>query len=93
MNAPTAPLVPDSENAAQDTNTPVVYQTPLPSLQLGILCSIRLMDPITFTQIFPYINEFLTKLHLVKDPSQVGFYSGLVVRLFQPQPSPLIDII
>lgn len=69
----------DSQQAATDTNTPQPYKTRLPKLQIAILCAIRLMDPIAFTQIFPYINEFLSSLHLVDDESQIGFYSGLVV--------------
>lgn len=53
--------------------------TPLPKLQLAALCSVRLVDPIAFTQIFPYVNEFMSSLHLTDDPSKIGFYSGLVV--------------
>lgn len=30
-------------------------------------------------QIFPYINEFLSDLHVTADPKKIGFYSGLVV--------------
>ncbi|KAJ7463942.1 hypothetical protein FB451DRAFT_1179784 [Mycena latifolia] len=38
----------------------------------------RLSDPTGFTQIFPYINEFIASLHVADDPAKVGFYSGLV---------------
>lgn len=41
---------------------------------------IRLVEPIAFSQIFPYINEYLGDLHVTNDPKQIGFYSGLVVR-------------
>lgn len=34
-----------------------------------------------FSQIFPYVNEFMSDLHLTDDPSQIGNYSGLVVRI------------
>jgi hypothetical protein len=53
--------------------------TPLPKAQLTALCIARLSDPISYTQIFPFINEFLTVLHVTDDPSKIGFYSGLVV--------------
>ncbi|KAF5346439.1 hypothetical protein D9757_014709 [Collybiopsis confluens] len=56
--------------------------TPLPLFQLCIVCFIRLMDPIAFTQIFTYIDEFITFLHLTNDPSKTGFYSGLVESTF-----------
>jgi hypothetical protein len=55
---------------------------PLDVAQFALLCALRFVDPLTFTQIFPYINQLLSALHLVDDPAKVGFYSGLVVRLF-----------
>lgn len=43
---------------------------------------------LTPSQIFPYINQFLTSLNLVPNKSQIGFYSGLVVSfLFFSLPS------
>jgi hypothetical protein len=60
--------------------------TPLPKIQFGALCFLRTLDPMAFTQIFPYINEFMTDLHVTRDLSQIGFYSGLVVggEFFHP---------
>jgi hypothetical protein len=54
--------------------------TPVPKGQLAALCVVRLVEPIAFTQLFPYVNEFMSDLHLTDDPSKIGFYSGLVVR-------------
>jgi len=56
--------------------------TPLPWKQLVALCTVRLTDPICYAQIFPYINEFMTFLHVTNDPSKVGFYSGIVESLY-----------
>ncbi|KAG1736727.1 major facilitator superfamily domain-containing protein [Suillus lakei] len=56
--------------------------TPLPKGQLAALCVVRLVEPIAFTQLFPYVNEFMSDLHLTDDPSKIGFYSGLVESLF-----------
>ncbi|KAG2062688.1 MFS general substrate transporter, partial [Suillus decipiens] len=56
--------------------------TPLPKAQLTALCIVRLVEPIAFTQIFPYVNEFMSDLHLTDDPSKIGFYSGLVESVF-----------
>lgn len=53
--------------------------TPIPKGQLAALCIVRLVEPVAFTQLFPYVNEFMSDLHLTDDPSRVGFYSGLVV--------------
>ncbi|KAH7909720.1 major facilitator superfamily domain-containing protein [Hygrophoropsis aurantiaca] len=56
--------------------------TPLPKGQLAALCTVRIVDPIAFTQLFPYVNEFMNDLHLTDDPSKIGFYSGLVESTF-----------
>lgn len=69
----TTPLLTDLE-AAQKL-------PPLPKAQLAALCISRLTDPIAYTQIFPWINEFLLILHVTDDVSKIGFYSGLVVRV------------
>ncbi|KAI0094018.1 MFS general substrate transporter [Irpex rosettiformis] len=56
--------------------------TPLPKAQLATLCAVRLVDPIMFTQIFPYVNEMMDHLHLTEDRSKTGLYSGLVESSF-----------
>lgn len=60
---------------------------PLPAAQLTTLCLLRLSDPIAFTQIFPYVNEMMERFGVATDPSQTGFYSGLVVSHCIPPPS------
>ena len=71
---------------SQDTSIPPkVHSTsksPLPRAQLICLCLIRLVEPIAFTQIFPYVNEMMAHIHLTNDPSRVGFYSGLAESAF-----------
>ncbi|KIP09075.1 hypothetical protein PHLGIDRAFT_103288 [Phlebiopsis gigantea 11061_1 CR5-6] len=56
--------------------------TPVPKAQLAVLCLVRLVDPIMFTQIFPYVNEMIGHLHLNGDPSKTGLYSGIVESCF-----------
>ncbi|GLB35092.1 putative peptidase family M13 [Lyophyllum shimeji] len=51
-------------------------------VQLALLCFLRLLDPLNFTQIFPYVNELVKDLHVSEDPSKVGFYSGLLESSF-----------
>ena len=68
----------DSALENQKSSAPA-KPTPLPKAQLATLCVVRLVDPIVFTQIFPYVNEMMDHLHLTDDPSKIGFYSGLVV--------------
>jgi len=72
----------DHSNPQDDIETITLQkQTPLPRVQLGILCLLRVLDPMCFTQIFPYINQFMSDLRVTDDPSQIGFYSGIVVSL------------
>lgn len=59
-----------------------LYPSPLPKVQLGVLCFLRMLDPMSYTQIFPYINQFMSDLGVAKDPSQIGFYSGLVATIY-----------
>jgi hypothetical protein len=67
------PLLGDVESEEKEPNTPLAGQ-------LAVLCFLRLLDPLNFTQIFPYINQFLADLHASQDASRIGLYSGLVVR-------------
>jgi hypothetical protein len=53
--------------------------TPLPKAQFTILCILRILDPMAFSQIFPYINQLIEDLGVAKDASDIGYYSGLVV--------------
>ncbi|KAF4608969.1 hypothetical protein EYR40_001322 [Pleurotus pulmonarius] len=80
------PLLDDVEAKLTTTPTPTTATattpTPLPLRQLTILCMLRVLDPLAFSQIFPYINNFVEDLRLTDDPSRVGFYSGLVESAF-----------
>ncbi|KAF5391823.1 hypothetical protein D9757_001794 [Collybiopsis confluens] len=72
----TRPLLPHDEEIASSTSEP--RRSTLAYSQLAVLCFLRTLDPLNFTQIFPYINEFVSRLHLTEDPSQIGFYSGMI---------------
>ncbi|KAJ3807639.1 major facilitator superfamily domain-containing protein [Lentinula aff. lateritia] len=76
----TTPLLLNTCNA--EAQNPSRRVTPLPKAQIAALCLVRLVDPIAFTQIFPYINEFIAFLHVTDDPSQIGYFSGLVESTF-----------
>lgn len=54
-------------------------QTRLPVMQFAVLCFLRMLDPLNFTQIFPYMNQMMSDLRVTNDPSRIGIYSGLVV--------------
>ncbi|KAG6379111.1 major facilitator superfamily domain-containing protein [Boletus reticuloceps] len=75
----TRPLLDDQNSESQDS---IPAPTPIPKVQLAALCTVRLVDPVAFTQLFPYVNEFMSDLRLTDDPSRIGFYSGLVESAF-----------
>lgn len=54
---------------------------PLPRTQVALLCFARLLEPIAFFSVFPYINQMVQDNGGVAS-SDVGFYSGLVESLF-----------
>jgi len=68
MSAPAPdPLLVPIEDVNEDftERTPLLHRTkskekgvtPLPKLQLGIVCLIRIVEPICFQVIFPFISE------------------------------------
>lgn len=101
----TSPLLHDHEaQTAQPAIVPIPkgtcvmngmqsYVDLLSSAQLGTLCFVRLVEPIAYVQIFPYINEFIVFLRITDDPSKTGFYSGLVVSFPPHSHSNLTDIV
>ncbi|THY69482.1 MFS general substrate transporter [Aureobasidium pullulans] len=54
---------------------------PLPIGQIILLCYARLVEPIAFFSIFPFINQMILEVGGVKE-EDVGFYSGLIESLF-----------
>ena len=51
---------------------------PLPRTQMFLLCYARLVEPIAFFTIFPFINKMIWETGGLKE-ADVGFYSGLIV--------------
>lgn len=51
---------------------------PLPKQQIFFLCVARLVEPIAFFCIFPFINQMIWDTGAVAE-TDVGFYSGLIV--------------
>ncbi|KAI6503805.1 hypothetical protein MCOR14_009835 [Pyricularia oryzae] len=65
----------DVEGHIQDQDEAV------PEAQVFWLCVARLLEPVAFFSIFPYINEFVRRSGDVP-AAQVGFYSGLIESNF-----------
>ncbi|KAI1091734.1 MFS general substrate transporter [Rostrohypoxylon terebratum] len=53
----------------------------LPKLQILLLCFARLIEPIAFFSIFPYINKMVQENGQLKE-EDVGFYAGLIESNF-----------
>ena len=58
--------------------------TPLPKLQIALLCYARVVEPIAYFSIFPFINEMVQVTGNL-DEADVGFYTGVIVSLFTEQ--------
>lgn len=58
-----------------------VEEKPLPRGQVLLLCYARMIEPLAFFSIFPYVNQMVQENGDIKD-TDVGFYSGLIESLF-----------
>ncbi|KAJ7191719.1 tetracycline:hydrogen antiporter-like protein [Mycena pura] len=56
-------------------------EKPLPMGQILLLCYARLVDPIAFFSIFPFINKMIHEQAGIPE-TDVGFYAGLIESLF-----------
>ncbi|KAF2627019.1 MFS general substrate transporter [Macroventuria anomochaeta] len=54
---------------------------PLPRTQIFLLCYTRVIEPVAFFSIFPYINSMIEHVGGI-EKEDVGFYSGLIESLF-----------
>lgn len=57
--------------------------TPLPKTQIFLLAYARMVEPIAFFTIFPFINKMIWITGNLKQ-EDVGFYSGLIVCSWSP---------
>ncbi|KAH7125600.1 major facilitator superfamily domain-containing protein [Dendryphion nanum] len=65
---------PDAEEDEEEEDVP------LPKWQIFILCYTKMVDPIAFFSIFPYVNAMIVGTGIAKE--DVGFYSGMIESLF-----------
>lgn len=83
--APEAPPLIDygapKSTAEEPEPAPEQLGKPLPKLQIFLLCYARMMEPIAFFSIFPFIAQMVQENGHLPD-SDVGFYSGLIESLF-----------
>ncbi|KAL3469001.1 MFS general substrate transporter [Aspergillus californicus] len=56
-------------------------EKPLPRFQILLLCYARMIEPLAFFSIFPYVSQMVQDNGNVPD-SDIGFYSGLIESLF-----------
>ncbi|KAI1340728.1 major facilitator superfamily transporter [Xylariaceae sp. FL0016] len=79
-SSPVAPAG-DTQVASALADAPKPKDKPLPKTQIFWLCYARLIEPIAFFSIFPYINQMVQENGQLAD-ADVGFYSGLIESLF-----------
>lgn len=72
----------EERQTTQTTPTHLKPETPLPKLSLAIIFLVRVCEPVNFTFLFPFINQYIWDLGVTKDKSQVGIYAGMIESLF-----------
>lgn len=70
-----------AEDSSSNTQNDEDDDRPLPGWQIVVLCYARLVEPMAFFSIFPYINQMVKENGNLAD-ADVGFYSGLIESLF-----------
>lgn len=70
-----------TESGRDDTAAAKKDEKPLPKLQVFLLCYVRMMEPIAFFSIFPFVAQMVQRNGNLPE-SDVGFYSGLIESLF-----------
>lgn len=73
--------VPEEHDGEEDDADEEADEKPLPVTQIALLCLARVLDPLSFFAIFPYINKMVQGNGRLED-ADVGFYSGLIESLF-----------
>ncbi|KAG2137627.1 MFS general substrate transporter [Suillus bovinus] len=77
------PPIPSETSPLVPAGTSKKPKTPLPKLQIGILMTLRLVEPIASMSIFPYINQLIRELGITGgDYAAVGYYAGIIESLF-----------
>jgi MFS family permease len=56
--------------------------TPLPWRSLSILLLTSCVAALAFELIFPFVNQMIYELGIVKDPKRIGYYSGFIESCF-----------
>ncbi|KAJ6142688.1 hypothetical protein N7471_002141 [Penicillium samsonianum] len=74
-----APDTLDSSPGSDDDNDD--EKKPLPKFQILLLCYARVVEPLAFFSIFPYVSQMVQDNGAVAD-SDIGFYSGLIESMF-----------
>ncbi|KIW20804.1 hypothetical protein PV08_01382 [Exophiala spinifera] len=74
-----SPTTDQTENGTAN-NKNVDEDKPLPKDQIFFLCLARVVEPIAFFSIFPFINQMIRDTGVAEQ--DVGFYSGLIESLF-----------
>jgi MFS family permease len=83
----TTPLLNAAESGAPASDhengkpTPDEEDSPMPLVQILLLCYASLAEPVAYFSIFPFVNEMIERTGSVPVKS-VGFYTGLIESLF-----------
>lgn len=85
------PLLATNGQIAQPNEEPLLHSNgntndddedkPLPRTQIFLLCYARIVEPIAFFAIFPFINKMVYETGGI-DAADVGIYSGWIVCPF-----------
>ncbi|KAI9706174.1 MAG: hypothetical protein M1820_004935 [Bogoriella megaspora] len=76
-----APAAPEANGQSPEIRRPEDEDKPLPALQLFVVCYARLVEPVAYFCIFPFVPQMIRDTGNMSE-KDVGFYSGLIESLF-----------
>lgn len=73
---------PERDDVREDDRDANSQPTPLPVVQLAVICLMRITEPISYTVLFPFINNYLHRNLPDIPKTELGYYAGVVESVF-----------
>ncbi|KAI8058397.1 major facilitator superfamily domain-containing protein [Syncephalis plumigaleata] len=71
-----------STSTSMTTTTAMNVATPIPRMQLFVICCARFGEPVAFTVLFPFVYFIVQGFHISDDPKETGYYVGILASAF-----------
>jgi hypothetical protein len=70
------------ESASETRSHKDAAETPLPKLQMVVLCCVVFIEPLTLTLLYPFMYSMVKGFDMVEDDRSLGKYVGILASVF-----------